>query len=332
MDCAKVRKHLSDYVDGLLSGRLKKSVDAHIQRCPGCREELTALKALRRKMGGLHRMSAPPDFLDRVHRRLEREGAQARKKRRRVFFLPAGVPVGIAALATAAVALLFVLNVILPRMEERPRSVDVTASRERVPSAVEERPAPDGEPEAAESEEKAEPAGGRVPEQAKVGIGDRAPKAQRTEDRIPETRGEFTAMRALDEGETAPAPADIELVLYLQPEGSEKPHALPAERVYEGDTERDKKRDKYSDVTASVLLFIENLARDFGGDILSMDYGERADIPRSVTAEIPAGVIDEFAEALTRAGEIERAGDIQDMTGWTGLVSVRILLNSQTEE
>jgi hypothetical protein len=367
MDCAKVRKHLSDYVDGRLSDRLKKSVDDHLRHCPGCREELTALKALRRKMGGLHRMSAPPGFLDRVHRRLESEGTQTRKKQRRVFFLPAGVPVGVAALATAAAAFIFVINVIIPRLEERPRSVDITASRERAPSAVEERAAPHAEPEATVSEDEAEPAGGGVSEQAKVDIGDRESKAQSSEVQIPETREEFTAMRALGADEEAPAPLYMELVLHVQPEGSVEPYTPPAERGYGGDSERDQARAVTGFETAkkemdaglrsegeaapreggvqsveeageasltgpSILDFIENLARDFGGDILSLDYGEREDIPRSVTAEIPVEAVEKFSEALTRAGDIERVGDTQDVGGWTGLVRVRILLNSQTEE
>ena len=347
MDCAKVRKHLSDYVDGLLSGRLKKSVDAHIQRCPGCREELTALKALRRKMGGLHRMSAPPDFLDRVHRRLEREGAQARKKRRRVFFLPAGVPVGIAALATAAVALLFVLNVILPRMEDRVLPVEKTAFREEVAPSGEEKAAPEI------ARRELEPAGPEKPESR-----EREPEAQTADDDMEahEPGKDDAATRSLGEGTPAATPSygePVELVLYVKPEGAERVRTPPAETSYERGTSglETEKKEKGPDMRAkkqslsaeadalssdeavqaphpehSVLLLIEHLTQDLGGEILSLDYGERADILRAVMVEIPASALDDFAAALNGAGELEGEERLRDEAVGSGRISLRILL------
>jgi hypothetical protein len=106
---------LNDYVDGLLEEEMKAAVEKHLALCHSCREEFEHLRSVHEEIGQLRRVSAPPGFLQSIHRRLETE------QRPRFFFrtlftpLHIRVPAGIAALATAAIALILVLNVMAPR-------------------------------------------------------------------------------------------------------------------------------------------------------------------------------------------------------------------------
>jgi anti-sigma factor RsiW len=52
----RLEKYLTAYVDGELSGRLKKKVESHIERCPACARELDAIRSSDRIL----RAYAPP--------------------------------------------------------------------------------------------------------------------------------------------------------------------------------------------------------------------------------------------------------------------------------
>jgi hypothetical protein len=364
MNCKNVRKHLNDYVDGQLSAGLKESVDAHLQHCQGCREELEALRALRRRVRGLHRVnvSPPPDFLVRVHRRLEREGEKSGRKLPRALFRPLRIPVGIAALATAIIALIFVLNTMVPRENDIPESAKKTALKDQTPLTEEERITPESVRRAPDSATEPEVAGGRDLEQAEPGNDEGVSKARSSaeEKKAPEAGSDIMTTRALDESTLSSAPAfkgakPFELILHLSPKGSKETRSPSAEGEMTGPEPEKREKglsllaerqgaSKSEDVlspaeagetplsVSSILPFIEETARKLGGAIISLDYGEQTGHPKSITLEIPAAVLEEFAAALSRTGELEGEEEIRDEAVGQGSVTIRILLISPREQ
>jgi hypothetical protein len=144
---------LNDYVDGLLEEEMKAAVEKHLAACHSCREEFEHLGYVREKIRQLRRISAPPGFLQSIYRRLETEKRPRFSFRTLFTPLHIRVPAGIAALATAAIALIFVLNVMAPRKGMR-ETVPKRAQETETPL---ERETASGEP--LEMMEGADPSG-----------------------------------------------------------------------------------------------------------------------------------------------------------------------------
>ena len=72
MDCSEIRMLLSEYLDDALDEKAKARVDEHLRTCAACQKELDSLKALVKGIGSLESVKAPADFLDQLHKRMER--------------------------------------------------------------------------------------------------------------------------------------------------------------------------------------------------------------------------------------------------------------------
>jgi len=371
MDCRGIRKHLNDYVDDLLDRDLKLEMDEHLKTCPACSEELAVLQALRRRMSTLSRMSPPTDFLHRVHRKLEQEGMRSRRVLFGALFRPARirVPVSLAALATAVVALIFVVNIMVPRSQKRPESVkkavpgaaapwaeekEISSEEAQRPSAVTAAP----EQEAQEpSLKRAEPS--RM--ELETGTeGDELMSLETEAAREPEpivgTHEKPEKMRTASiPGPAVKAPLEITLLIRprpytseVQPSGGEEPPLQDlgkreSESPYFGKekgTYRSSKADIPSDEYGaspqpqlSILPLIEDILQDLGGRVMSIDYGDDPDLPRSISVEIPTAGFDDFSAALRSLGEIV-AGEpatLQDDVPDTQPLSIRILLRTPSD-
>jgi len=112
-----VLRMLNDYVDGLLAEKRKIAVDEHLRSCPSCREELDHVRTVRRTLDQLSSRAAPPGFLESVHRRLEKKQVPRSSVRKPWIQGRVVLPAGAAAFATAAIAIIVVLNVMEPRKE-----------------------------------------------------------------------------------------------------------------------------------------------------------------------------------------------------------------------
>lgn len=110
MDCVKLKKLLSAYMDGELDARTHEAVQTHLQKCEDCKEELLSLKEMVREMGSLDDLKAPTGFMEKVHERIENPSWPERI--RSLLFFPAKskIPVEIAALTTTAVLIFFLFN------------------------------------------------------------------------------------------------------------------------------------------------------------------------------------------------------------------------------
>lgn len=66
MKCSEVKRKLSAYLDGEVSGADKKEIAEHLTTCEDCQEELTALSSVSDALVVLGGIEVPPYFMTRV--------------------------------------------------------------------------------------------------------------------------------------------------------------------------------------------------------------------------------------------------------------------------
>lgn len=64
--CRRIRRLLSDRVDGPLSARVEKKVDDHLENCADCREEYAFYRELKSSAAQMERVSPPPYLWERI--------------------------------------------------------------------------------------------------------------------------------------------------------------------------------------------------------------------------------------------------------------------------
>ncbi|MDD5066250.1 MAG: zf-HC2 domain-containing protein, partial [bacterium] len=72
MKCSIIHKLLPDYLTHEVNGDQERSVKEHLASCEKCREELAFLKKYFQTLSSLEKKDAPPDFLEKLHDRLEK--------------------------------------------------------------------------------------------------------------------------------------------------------------------------------------------------------------------------------------------------------------------
>ena len=113
MKCRAICRELSAYLDGELSARQHRTIDEHLEQCPGCREQLAALKKTVSLMGTLEPPTPPHGFTEAVQRSIDKQiaaGEQlpARTWTRRLFF-PLRVKLPIEAFASIIILMAVLL-------------------------------------------------------------------------------------------------------------------------------------------------------------------------------------------------------------------------------
>lgn len=109
-NCEEIRYLLSAYLDGELEESERIDLEEHLEDCPGCAEELAGLKESREILGSLEGVEPPPDFLSRVHSRLENQSSVKSGTRKLIFPLRLKIPLEVAGLAAAAVLIIYILK------------------------------------------------------------------------------------------------------------------------------------------------------------------------------------------------------------------------------
>lgn len=99
MDCEKVQSLISEYSVGMMGGRRKSEIEAHLASCPACAAELDKLQKVLLLVDGLDAKEPPAGLWNGVYNRIINPEPRAwrQKIRRRV----AGWSVGFAAAALA---------------------------------------------------------------------------------------------------------------------------------------------------------------------------------------------------------------------------------------
>lgn len=100
MECSKVQSLISEYSVGLIGGRQKAEIEAHLAKCPECAAELEKLTKVMRLVDGLDSKEPPVGLWNGVYNRITQpENAWKHNVRRKV----AGWSVGFAAAALALI-------------------------------------------------------------------------------------------------------------------------------------------------------------------------------------------------------------------------------------
>lgn len=86
MNCTKVEKWLSDRIDGALSERKTRAIEAHLEKCAACRSYAASLEKIHEEILHLERGEASPAFWEGFAQRLKANLGSAREmKNRRPF-------------------------------------------------------------------------------------------------------------------------------------------------------------------------------------------------------------------------------------------------------
>jgi hypothetical protein len=67
MNCEETKQTISSYLDDELSLPARAACDEHLRVCPVCREELAAMRLLKRQLTALPRPLPPPDLVDSIN-------------------------------------------------------------------------------------------------------------------------------------------------------------------------------------------------------------------------------------------------------------------------
>lgn len=103
MNCKKVRRFLSDYVDNILPQSVAADFEKHIRECPECAAELDSVRSTLASLRSLAIRNAPVDLWPRVRSAVQ--GVQVGSIVRPFYFRPAFIAPAVAA-TTAAIAML----------------------------------------------------------------------------------------------------------------------------------------------------------------------------------------------------------------------------------
>jgi hypothetical protein len=71
MECSRVNQLFSEYIDGALDEKTRRTLEEHLTACEGCAEDLRALQSSIAAFGSLDQVKAPVDFIEKLHARIE---------------------------------------------------------------------------------------------------------------------------------------------------------------------------------------------------------------------------------------------------------------------
>ena len=308
MDCREVKKLLIEYFDGTLDKHTKALVQKHLSACKDCSDELAGLKAYKNSLDSLETVTAPADFLEKVHERLEKRTGL--KKLLQTIFVPVQlkVPLEVAGAVAAAAAVIFVLRVQLQPRPEQIAYAPSVSEQESVKKKSMKEPleiVPEGEAFGSGVEDAGETTEEKPVELALL----IKPQMSQVHD-MPETAMRAAMKAAPSEKMKELTAEDDELTagtsLEEEPAESERA-AMPVYSLNEA------------------FSMVKNLIEASAGNIISVEYKTETGIPHYITAEIPAENYTSFLERLYQIGEPEEIPASEDMKD-QGLVLLQLEL------
>jgi anti-sigma factor RsiW len=121
MRCARAQQHLTAAVDREITGRRRRALDAHLDRCPACRRELAATESLLGVLDGLPAEAEVPARLEQsALRRMRLAVAEEEERSSRPRWWHVTIP-ALAVAATLAMAVGLFWNAAEEPTASRPR-------------------------------------------------------------------------------------------------------------------------------------------------------------------------------------------------------------------
>jgi hypothetical protein len=71
MECSRVNQLFSEYIDGAIDEKTRRTLEEHLTACKSCAGDLRALQSSIAAFGSLDQVKAPVDFIEKLHARIE---------------------------------------------------------------------------------------------------------------------------------------------------------------------------------------------------------------------------------------------------------------------
>jgi hypothetical protein len=296
-------------LDDALDAKAKALADEHLRSCPACREELDSLKALVKDLGSIESVRAPADFLDQLHKRMERPSRVSTLREWLFYPLRVKIPLQLAGAAVMAFIIFSILSLQQPSVRQHSKPEQETKAGGRAYYMDESKEMKsDGRSEA------------RVPKTAPVGL------ARDKDAGKPATRPEALVQKA-----TIPESAKETREIALNFKRQVRAKAATAEpfpaQAPAAPAQEDKKEEALEKEPESILS-ITKAIQAAKGKALSVDYNPQTGLPEVIHAEMPAGELPTFYERLRELGDLR----ISPQTGAekdSGVVQIKIRIDSQ---
>lgn len=272
-DCSEIRNLLSEYLDDALDAKAKALADEHLRTCPACREELDSLKSLVKGIGSLESVKAPADFLDRLHKRMERPSKISQMREWLFYPLRVKIPLQLAGAAVIALILFSILPLQQSSLKLHSKPEQEKKAEDTAYYADESR----GAGRAAAPVQKAV-----TPEPAKV-----------TREVALNLKRQVRTKAATAEPSAAQSPAS--------PAVQEMQRQKLAARAPAKEDKKEEALEKESESVLSITKAIEAAK----GKALSVEYHRQTGRPEFVHAEIPAGQLPIFYAKLRELGDLQ---------------------------
>ncbi len=331
MKCDEIKGLLSEYVDETLDTKTRELVEKHLSTCQDCQQEVASLRMLINDLGSMESVAPPKDFLDQLHERMGRRFWLS--KALRALFLPlqAKLPTKLAGAAVMAVLVFAIFQVqqdehgskIPPLTREakvaekedmdylkdasqeevqKPRVAKTTVKTESPPESVEAPliqeankakavpPVMDHKERIVKKEKPKSSLGNGVKQVVYEKTGRAQPSGKRPPiewilitKRMPSPE----LYEATAETETAPAG-----------EGKMRRTLVMRETAAKAQLVRNKRDD-------DILPKLKEVLERIGGKVVSIEFGEQANMPKSVQVKIPAEELGTFQNHLKELGDLE---------------------------
>lgn len=294
MDCREVKKLLIDYLDSSLDKHKTARIQKHLHACKDCSDELAGLKAYKNSLDSLETVTAPVNFLEKVHERLEKRTGL--KKLLQTIFVPVKlkVPLEAAGAMAAAAAVIFVLRVQLqPRPEQIAYAPSVSEQELVKKKSMKETPEPlqkEGDVKVNAGKEDAGETIEEKPIELALLI---KPRMSQVHD-LPEA-----GLRAAMKADMKAAPSE------KMKEGTTEDDELTAGMRFEEEPAESERAAMPVYSLDEAFSRVKNLIEDSAGNLISVEYKAETGIPHYITAEIPAENYTSFLERLYQIGEPE---------------------------
>lgn len=339
MKCSEIEKYLSEYMDDDVNPSVREQMDLHLADCGQCRDKLDSLKSVVNDLSQMPKIQTSPDFLNRLHARLEQESFL--KKLLRAFFVPFQIKIPLE-LATATAIGIIIFFVVQPihqkQMFEQSMSKKVVSEKKqeiRPEESLPSQPAVQGLAKKA-SEKEAEVKGLKKEEApAPIIMAEKKQKIAADEGRAGKPMGQILSEAPVEKGETKtikdeppPTPIVISLLVPAQKELSAARQRTAESQSYKmAASSNDEKRTSDS-ISGAVSQSVEkteqtpapssaqapsdenieqkiiNIVNLLQGKIVSITK-DSLNEPTTLELEIPASNYDQFIDQIRHVGEFE---------------------------
>lgn len=329
MECDRIQKQLSAYLDDTLSSAEKGVIDNHLKLCPKCRKSLADLEMTVRSIKGLEEIIPPPWLTQKIMTRVKIEAELTKKNLWQKLFYPLHVKLPIEAFGVFLIALtaLYVFKSMEPKINieiapsERKVSEYAAKRKDAAPGTEAGKPSP--APIVTRSK-KDETTAGSPPLQESSPL-----PAEQSEqpgyDKAPPVREERAELRKAPEKEmpmkSAPAPARLSA-----------PNAASQERATQGTGKLMTGLPEKEDISISFKAANIDSARRAVKEVLSKLGGrfireEPASDALIITGELGSDKLPLFMDKLKTLGAVKEK-TLRPIAG-KDLVLVKITISNQ---